>query len=293
MAEITKRQPRSGTRSNKAKYVKSGSRYNVQLLDLSVTTETYKTVFSVESESRASTICDRLNSIFSNSRADLDFITPGYSNGYYVVLWSGTTWLGSSTYTEKTENGETYEDLYRGCKLPYFTSSGTANYKYKDGAATNIVTVTDADVSYTGSKKWEIALDWANKIRNVVNGWNCSKSGTMPLHQNGQIYRLASMTGSYSKTMTGVAASYYGAGEKQPAITTANNDIFHTLDLTVAIPKGNSPGLTLNTWVKVTYGGTSVVARVTDECGTTKVDLSTGLANALGYKSGNVTLSKP
>lgn len=44
---------------------------------------------------------------------------------------------------------------------------------------------------------------------------------------------------------------------------------------------------------KVTYNGKSVVARVTDECGTTSLDLSTGLANALGFTSGNVTISKP
>lgn len=292
MAEITKRQPRSGTRNNNAKYVKSGSRYNIQLLDLSVTTETYQTVFSVESESRANTICTRLNQIFANSKADLDFITPGYSNGYYVVLWSGTTWLGSGTYTEKTEAGNTYEDLYRGCKLPYYKGKETCNYPYKDGASTNIITVTDADETYVGKNKWEIAFDWANKIRNVVNGWNCSKSGTVTLHQQGKIYLLASMTGSYSQTKT-VSATYYGAGELQPSITTANNDIFHTLDLTVAIPSGNAPNLTLNTWVKVTYNGKSVVARVTDECGTTSLDLSTGLANALGFKSGNVTISKP
>lgn len=37
----------------------------------------------------------------------------------------------------------------------------------------------------------------------------------------------------------------------------------------------------------------SVVARVTDECGTTSLDLSTGLANALEFTSGAVTISKP
>ena len=71
MAEITKRQPREGTRSNHAKAVLSGSRYNIQLLDLSVQTETYKTVFSVESRDRANTICTRLNSIFSTVKRTL------------------------------------------------------------------------------------------------------------------------------------------------------------------------------------------------------------------------------
>lgn len=225
MAEITKRQPREGTRSNHAKAVLSGSRYNIQLLDLSVQTETYKTVFSVESRDRANTICTRLNSIFSNSKADLDFITPGYSNGYYVILWSGTTWLGSKTYTETMENGITHEDLYRGCKLPYYIegSNEPQYYPYRNNTATNIVTITDADVSSTGLKKWEIALEWANNIRNIVNGWNCSKTGTVPLdkavpiHHEGRIYKLAKMKGSYSGNRV-VSATYYGAGERQPKL---------------------------------------------------------------------------
>lgn len=290
--EVTKRQPRSGTRQNNARYLKSGTRYNIQLLDLAVTTTSYRTAFSVEDLTRAQTICDRLNEIFKNSRADLDFITPGYANGCYVVLWSGTTWLGKDVFTQETEVGNTYEDLYRGCKLPWYDESGAHYYKYRNGSPTIIATVTDTDVTYNKKSAWEIAFDWANSIRSVVNGWNCSEDATFPLIFEGKIYKLQPLTGSYDSSRS-VSATYYGAGEMQPSARTANNDIFHTLDLTVAIPKGNAPGLELNTWVKVTYGKISVVARVADTCGTTKLDLSTGLANALGFKDGTVTISKP
>lgn len=290
--EVTQRQPRSGTRQNNARYLKSGTRYNIQLLDLAVATTSYRTAFSVETADRAQTICNRLNEIFKNNKADLDFITPGYSKGSYVVLWSGTTWLGKKEFTEVTEAGNTYEDLYRGCKLPWYDESGAHYYEYCDYEPSNIATVTDSDIAYNKKSAWEIAFDWANSIRSIVNGWNCSEGATFPLIFEGKIYKLQPVIGTYNSSRS-VSATYYGAGETQPSATTANNDIFHTLDLTVAIPKGNAPKLELNTWVKVTYGKVSVVARVTDQCGTSKLDLSTGLANALGFKDGTVTISTP
>ena len=49
-------------------------------------------------------------------------------------------------------------------------------------------------------------------------------------------------------------------------------------------------------WVRVTYKGKSVVARVTDDNGFPNLDLSTGLANAVGFiddSNGGVTISAP
>lgn len=302
--DFAQRQPRSGTRKNHARtvYNSSDRRYEVQLLNLAAATTSYSPVLSVESEWRATAIVERLNNIFANSRADLDFIAPGISDGYYIVQWSGTTWLGESVYVQKTECGNTYEDLYRGCKLPYFTNSGTKYYDYSNAEQTVIATVTDADEKSYGMKPWEISLLWANKIRGIVNGWNCSKDSTFKLQSGlpwlvneGYIYRLIEPNTSYKSTYT-LEGSYYGAGEIQPGPTTANGEIFHTLCPTVAMPGGNTHGLDLNMWVRVTYGNKSVVARVTDQCGTGRIDLSCGLANALGFGTSNdikVTISAP
>lgn len=142
---------------------------------------------------------------------------------------------------------------------------------------------------------------WANSIRYFLNGWNCSKGATFdigtPDHliHNGKIFQLASMeNGSYKSTHT-LSATYYGVGELLPGPTTRNGDIFHTLDLTVARPANFSAyGLYENMWVRVTYGNNSIVARVTDLSDVNAIDLSAGLAVALGFKgTGIVTISPP
>lgn len=149
---LSQRQPRSGTRQNHARavYNSSTGRYDVQLINLSVEATTYGTAISVESLERASAIAERLNKIFTDGRADLDFVTPGYSNGCYVVLWSGTTWLGKDVYVQRTGCGDTYENLYRGCKLPNIDDD---YYEYSDGSPTIIATVTLPDVNSYGKKE--------------------------------------------------------------------------------------------------------------------------------------------
>lgn len=280
------RQPRSGCAANEADYVASGSRYYVRLKNSS---GTFTNAFSVNTQARANTVAQRLNELFDEDGADLDFITPGYANGYYVVLWSRTCWFRDNSFSDySTNHGTTYENLYAGCVKP--KANGTY-YAYANEEPLIIATVTSADTNYYGTDAWEIALTWANAIRNLVNGWNCSKDSTGTLLNSGYIYKLKVPTASYSGNRT-LSATYYGAGELQPNFTTANNDFFHTCDLTVARPKGTTY-LALNSFVRVTYGTKSVVARVTDTCGTSNLDLSCGLANALGFTSGSVTISAP
>lgn len=259
------------------------------------TSGTYVEAFKVSTLDRANTIRDRLNELFNkNPGADLDFITPSYENGSYVVAWSGVQWfeaLNVSTVTAK--GGTTYENLYASC---YLTNK---DYKYASRADNFkvLATVTDADVSLYGKPAWEVALTWANAIRNPINGWNCIKNSTDPEYYGNlplTIAQLKTPTGSISGTRT-VGCTIYGIGEMLPSFTTGNTDIFHTCDLTIAQAKDQSLGT--NKWVKLTYNGLSVVARVTDTSDlTTNIDLSSGVAYALGIKgsvTSGITISPP
>ena len=84
--------------------------------------------------------------------------------------------------------------------------------------------------------------------------------------------------------------------QTRPNVTTANNDIFHCCDLTVARPASLVNVLPLNIWVKITNknNGRSVVARVTDTCPTAALDLTAGgVAYALNCYNGPITISTP
>lgn len=281
------RQPRSGNPENEAEVASRTTRFYVRLKN---TSDEFTSAFYVSSQARAEEIVDNLNEIFAIPGADLDFITPGYKNGAYVVLWSGTKWFQDQSYADTTNAGKTYENLYAGC-VKYNSEAGE-NYKYYKASNSKVIaTITSSDAANYDMDEWELALEWANAIRNIVNGWNCSKDSTGDLVHNGKINRLAVPDTSYTGNRS-ITATYYGAGERQPAFTTANNDIFHTCDLTVARPKGTTY-LSIDSWVKVTYNGKSIVARVTDTCGTSALDLSCGLATALDFTSGTVTISAP
>lgn len=300
--DVFQRQPRVGMGVNEARMIYNASKtiWEVQLRNYA-RDGSFTTALSFDSEWRAEQITARLNKIFEDHTADLDFITPSFSDGTYKVIWSGTTWLGKNVFTEKTlEYGETYEDLYRGCKLPMV---GGGYYKYSQEEPILIATVTTDDVLlYNNMSPWELAFQWANAIRSCVNGWNCSKYAALIypetkkpyLIHNGYIFVLEPVIGKYTSRRV-LEASYYGVGEEQPGVQTANGDIFHTLDLTVAVPASlYNAGLVYNMWVMVTYNGKSVVARVTDRCGMERLDLSAGLAIALGFPgTGTVTISAP
>lgn len=305
--DVFQRQPRAGMGVNEARMIYNTSKaiWEVQLRNYAKDGSFYPALQFV-SEWRAEQITARLNKLFEDHTADLDFITPSYIGGTYVVIWSGTTWLGKGVFTQKTiDYGETYEDLYRGCKLQ---KVGGGKYPYSDEEPVVIATVTTDDVQiYNNKNPWEIAFEWANTIRSCVNGWNCSKyaalinpnDGIPYLVNDGYIYVLKSVIGKYT-SQRDIEASYYGVGELQPGVQTANGDIFHTLDLTVAVPTFlYNAGLVYNMWVKVTYNGSSIVARVTDRCGRNdRLDLSAGLALALGFPQNstgviNVTISAP
>jgi hypothetical protein len=265
------------------------------------TSGTWNNAIRVTTLARATTIADRLNNdVFSESEADLDFITPSYdpSTSQYTVVWSGVKW--SNSYSTSVSNGyTTKERLYTGCDIAWSNTSGTQdNSAYKSKSFVKIIgTVTAADITQLSKPAWEIAFMWANKIREYVNGWNCTKDATggAPLIASGYIPQLAGTNQNYSGDVATFTGTYYGVGETQPNFTTANNNIFHTCDLVVARPSNVSTSVwALNKWIKLTYNNKSVVARIVDECNVNTVDLSGGgAAYALGFVSGNITVSAP
>lgn len=293
------RQPRDGGLANLARTSPlANNRYNVQLRDSSGNWHTaFYMVGSGQSTGlvRAETVVQRLNDIFDNyPGADLDFITPGYVNGYYVVLWSGTQWFQNGDYFDTLEGGgRTYENLYSGC---HNTGSG---YKYASRNNVHIIaTITDDDVEEYGVPAWELALDWANGIRDYVNGWNCTQDATGgSLYGNGKILRLPKPTKSYTGSSFSKLASFYGNGEPQPNYATAAG-IFHTCDLTIAIP--GDEDWDMNMWIRLSYGTgsnrKSVVVRTADSNPNyNRIDMTSGgTAYALNcYGLYNVTVERP
>jgi len=295
MATITwPRQPRSGELANRAEGVTLNGEYWVRVRN---TSGTYVSAIQVTTLNRAKTIAERLNEVFAEPGADLDFITPGWENGSYVVLWSGTKAAQNGSiydnFGSRSNLQTAYENLYCGCY------SASNNYTYRSRSYVKVIaTVTDADVQLSRLNPWALALQWANAIRNPVNGWNCAKNCTEEQRYKEAvgltIPQLKVPTKSY-KGNTSVIGTFYGDGELQPNLTTSNNDFFHCCDLTVARPTGMFSTLDLNTWIKITYGNKSVVARVTDDCGENTLDLSSGgVAYALNFfGKESVTISAP
>jgi 3D (Asp-Asp-Asp) domain-containing protein len=93
-------------------------------------------------------------------------------------------------------------------------------------------------------------------------------------------------------TITAADVDLYGKPRWRIALDWAN--IFHTNDLTVAVRSDLS--FLDDKWVRISYGGKSVVARATDRAGQhTQIDLSAGgVAHYLGFPgSGTVSYGPP
>ncbi|MEA2558352.1 MAG: rare lipoprotein [Actinomycetota bacterium] len=278
------RQPRSGCPPNLASAVKAGSAHphlNVQLQLCGG--GTFPTIQMVSGQ-RARAVAANLNTLFGKDGADLDFIhMTRYHDGTYAVVWAPVSW---------SQSGSTTTDIGH-CPAgdPYTTNENL----YRPSPLFEIATVSAEDVHWYGKPAWKIAFLWTNNIRYAVNGWNSTQDVMNPPLFSGVIRVLAEPTMWQHSSVT-LQATRYGYGECQPNFTTANNDIFHTMDLVVAVP-GNAAGQARwkrNQWVQVAFQGRSAHARLTDVCGCNNVDLSRGLATYLGFPgSGKVTVSNP
>jgi hypothetical protein len=237
----------------------------------------------------ANTLKRNLNDVFSHPAADLEFIHPTkLPDGNYAVVWSGVKWCQGGNC--KTKVGDcsggkghtTFEELYK--------SQGIVVLKQ----------VTQEDMAWYGRAPWKIAHMWANNIRKPITGWNCTKGAQPPLDGGpvfgGIILPLHDAT-DWDYPPVRMLATVYGYGECQPSFLTANGEIFHTMDITLAVPhRLSSKKWERNQWVKVSNRATgrSVRARLTDVCGCDHVDLSHGTARALKMTgTGMVTVSRP
>ena len=116
-------------------------------------------IYYTNDSSVASTITNRLNTLFSDTNRDLDFITPSIVNGNYVVCCPKVRKnVGQVTYLYDTDGSNGWrqygEKLYEATN---WSSSSTPSEQ------TAILTMTDS------STPWYSALLVANKIRDAVN----------------------------------------------------------------------------------------------------------------------------
>jgi hypothetical protein len=278
------RQPRAGNPANAARVVAhTGPAYfGVEALQ---TDATWFEVAQFAGGARARGMRDQLNTLFSKPAADLEFIhmTRRRVSGEYAVVWPRMKWFQDDSVTT------TVGDCPAG--TPYTTSEAL----YRSSPLFTIATVTADDIAWYGLRAFEIAFLWTNNVRYAVNGWNATKDAMPTPVASGVVPVLPDASG-WNFDPVRKAATYYGYGECQPNFTTANGEIFHTMDLLVAVPYSarTQARWQRNQWVKVSYGPRSTRARLVDVCGCEHLDLSRGLATYLKFPGeGRVTVSRP
>jgi hypothetical protein len=278
------RQPREGNPDNAARVVThAGPSYFG--LECRQANDTWLEVAQLVGGGRARAMRDALNLIFTRPGADLEFIHMSrLRTGPYVIVWPSVTWVEDDSVT--TTVGA----------CPAGTQYTTSESLYRTGPPGSVIgTVTAADVEWYGRPAHEIAFLWTNNIRYAVNGWNATKDAMPSPVASGVVPVLPAATDWDFAPVT-KAGTYYGYGECQPNFTVASGEIFHTMDLLVAVPYStrDQARWRRNQWVKVTFGRRSSRARLADVCGCEHLDLSRGLATYLGFPGeGMVTVSRP
>jgi rare lipoprotein A (peptidoglycan hydrolase) len=249
--------------ANNASYAYSNGNYNVTVNGM--------TVYTTSSSTTASTIAQRLNNIFSDPNRDLDFITPSFVNGSYVVI---------CPLVRKNQGHKTYF---------YDSTSNAANNYYDEKLYENTYWNDSRDINQTAiltitnsSRPWVDALQIANNIRYAVTPNFNTAAGKSYISR----FTMPSNTSSSVASVISSAAilQYYGhpCQGTQPGTTStcgtltvqniwgaavSNGEVFHPCDLTAAMTSTNSWNTTYrNKFVKVTNlsNGQSIVVRVTD-----------------------------
>lgn len=254
-------------------------------------------------ESEANTISQRLNNIFSDTKRDLDFITPSYVNGQYVVCCPRVRRDNNEiTYLYDTSNG----------------SSGWRNFPAKLYEPTNWVNTNNSSqtailtIPTTATKPWLDAINIANRIRAaVVPSYNDAANRTMrqliiPTNQGTTTALISSSAhcAFYGHpcqgTRGGTTSPDCGYGDLnayQNILNTVshNNEVLHPCDLTAAMTSTNSWNTTYrNKWIRVTNrsNNSSIVVKVTDTAPANKgVELTYAAWVAIGKPSGNNSVS--
>jgi hypothetical protein len=277
------RQPREGNPENGARVVEhAGPRYfGVECLQ---TDSTWFEAAQFDGAARARAMRDELNLVFERPAADLEFIhMTRLPSGPYAVVWPGVRWLRDDSVTSTVG----------GC--PAGTEYTTSEALYRTGPLSVLATVTPDDVDRYGRPAHEIAFLWTNNVRYAVNGWNATNDA-MPSPIASGVVPVLPAAADWDFAPVTKAGTYYGYGECQPNFTVASGEIFHAMDLLVAVPYStrDQARWQRNQWVKVTFGRRSSRARLVDVCGCEHLDLSRGLATYLRFPGeGRVTVSRP
>lgn len=257
--------------------------------------------------SRASTVAQRLDAIFGNTARDLDFITPTFYNGNHEVVCADVTYPNGCTCfacdnlsSSNCPNVNTATCSGQTQGLPeniYDTDNSTNDLS---GSQAYIVTATSADVSATGQDAWALTLQWANNARAAL----IAGSAYGPCGHEVSTLQPATGTGLPTDTLIVQATGSFYGDPNSPyyqgecggsnnicSLKMANGDVFHTCDVTVAVPSSYYSTYK-NEWVRVYYGSNSVVARITDVSPSGDIDLAyEGVAQPLGFPgSGTITL---
>ncbi|MEK3763263.1 septal ring lytic transglycosylase RlpA family protein [Paenibacillus sp. FSL P4-0338] len=226
--------------------------------------------------SRVDAVKQRLNYIFADPNRDLDFITPSYENGQYVISCPRVRRnVGQVTYLYDTNGSDGWKQHPSKLYEPTHWSNSGAS------------TTQTAIMTASGPMPWHNALLTANQIRAAVNPNFASAAGDNPLKA------LVAPTNTGASVQSVISSSarcdFYGhpcqgtaAGTTSPSCsgysdlsayqnisntTVGNGEVLHPVDLTCAMTSTNSWSSTYrNKYIKVTNlsNNQSIVVRVTD-----------------------------
>lgn len=252
MVDTFPRQPRAGTVPNEARTVAHAGYVGVECITASGSTWFEVAQFAAGRRARA--MRDALLELFAKPAADLEFIhMTRLPDRAYAVVWPNVKWVPNGSVTTSVSS------------CPAGTPYTTKERLYKASPLFTIAEVTSDDVRRYGRPAHEIAFLWTNNIRFAAHGWNATQDvmptpvagGTIPLLPTPKRWTFDPLTRS---------ATRYGYGECQPNFQTANGEIFHTMDLVVAVPRAvmDQPRWARNQWVRIGYGARSCRARLVD-----------------------------
>lgn len=252
--------------------------------------------------SRVDAIKIRLNYIFSDRNRDLDFITPSYYNGQYVVVCPRVRKnVGQVTYLYDTNSSDGWRQYPEKLYEPtVWDNSGGTNQ-------TAILTAS-------GAIPWAEALSLANSIRAAVVpnfasalGDNPLKPLIVPTNRGASVQSVISSSayaafyghpcqGTQPGTVSGSCSGYSDLNSYQNIlnVNTGSGEVLHPVDLTCAMTSTNNWNSTYrNKFIKVTNrsNNQSIIVKVTDTApANTGVELTYRAWVSIGKPSGSGTV---
>lgn len=233
-------------------------------------------VYATDDKSRADIIASRLNALFSDKDRDLDFITPSFANGMYVVTCPLVRKnVGQVTYLYDT-NGS---DGWRSYPEKLYEPTNWNDTRDKNQTAITTILTSES------TRPWYSALSIANNIRRAINlnfpdangNTKCkelitpSNTGSTPI----SVISNSAICDYYGLPCQGTEPGTHSTcpeigfpAENILNVYTRNGEVFHPQGLTAAMTPTNKWSTDyMNKFVKVTNlsNSKSIIVRVTDE----------------------------